>query len=129
MEFLTRDDFADFDALTEEIQEGSRNSTMSHIAGKIIKRFGATDEAHNLFLKAAEKCNPPLSDEELARIWRSASKFGVKVSGQEGYIAPEIYNSDCTLRPEDFSDLGQAVVMAEAYKNKLCYTPSTDFLV
>ena len=129
VEFLTRDDFADFDALTEEIQEGSRNSTMSHIAGKIIKRFGATDEAHNLFLKAAEKCNPPLSDEELARIWRSASKFGVKVSGQEGYIAPEIYNSDCTLRPEDFSDLGQAVVMAEAYKNKLCYTPSTDFLV
>ena len=51
---------------------------MSHIAGKLIKRYGATDEAHALFMKTAEKCNPPLA--ELDKIWRSATKFGTKVS-------------------------------------------------
>ena len=64
-DFIDRDEFADFDASTEEISEGSRNSTMSHIAGKLIKRYGATDEAHALFMKTAEKCNPPLADSEL----------------------------------------------------------------
>ena len=79
-DFIDRDEFADFDASTEEISEGSRNSTMSHIAGKLIKRYGATDEAHALFMKTAEKCNPPLADSELDKIWRSATKFGTKVS-------------------------------------------------
>ena len=129
VDFLEEDDFADFDARTEEISEGSRNSTMSHIAGKIIKRYGDTEEAYNLFLKKAELCNPPLPESELKVIWRSASKFGNKVSNQEGYIPPEQYNSDCRLKPEDFSDVGQATVLATEYKDILRYSPSTDYMV
>ena len=34
------DDFAAFDASLEQVQEGKHNSTMSHIAGKNIKRYG-----------------------------------------------------------------------------------------
>lgn len=129
LEYLEDDAFADFDAATEEISEGSRNSTMSHIAGKIIKRFGNMDEAYQLFLKKAEFCNPPLADSELQLIWRSASKFGNKVSRQEGYIPPEQYNSDCRLKPADFSDVGQAMVLAKEYSDILRYSPSTDYLV
>lgn len=129
IEFLEEDEFADFDAATEEIKEGSRNSTMSHIAGRIIKRFGNTAEAYQLFLKKAEHCNPPLPDSELQVIWRSASKFGDKVSLQEGYIPPERYNSECRLKPEDFSDVGQALVLANEYKDILRYSPSTDYMV
>lgn len=129
IEFLEEDEFADFDAATEEIKEGSRNSTMSHIAGRIIKRFGNTAEAYQLFLKKAEHCNPPLPDSELQAIWRSASKFGDKVSLQEGYIPPERYNSGCRLKPEDFSDVGQALVLANEYKDILRYSPSTDYMV
>ncbi len=128
-DFMYKDDFAEFDAQTEEISEGSRNSTMSHIAGKLMKRYGNTDEAHALFMKMAEKCNPPLSDAELEKIWYSATKFGTKVSGQEGYIAPEVYNSNCVLKPEDFSDVGQANVLAREYGNKLRFSPSTDYMV
>lgn len=62
-------------------------------------------------------------------IWRSASKFGNKVSNQEGYIPPEQYNSDCRLKPEDFSDVGQATVLATEYKDILRYFPSTDYMV
>lgn len=129
LDYLEEDDFADFDASLEQVPEGQRNSTMSHIAGKIIKRYGNTEEAYQIFLKKAELCNPPLPESELKVIWRSASKFGKKVSNQEGYIPPEQYNSDCRLKPEDFSDVGQATVLATEYKDILRYSPSTDYMV
>lgn len=129
LDYLEEDDFADFDVSLEQVPEGQRNSTMSHIAGKIIKRYGNTEEAYQIFLKKTELCNPPLPESELKVIWRSASKFGNKVSNQEGYIPPEEYNSDCKLKPEDFSDVGQATVLAREYKNILSYSPSTDYMV
>lgn len=129
VDFLEEDNFADFDASLEQVPEGQRNSTMSHIAGKIIKRYGNTEDAYQIFLKKAELCNPPLPESELKVIWRSASKFGNKVSNQEGYIPPEQYNSDCRLKPMDFSDAGQATVLATEYKDILRYSPSTDYMV
>ena len=129
LDYLEEDDFADFDASLEQVQEGQRNSTMSHIAGKIIKRYGNTEDAYQIFLKKVELCNPPLPESELKVIWRSASKFGNKVSNQEGYIPPEQYNSDCRLKPEDFSDVGQATVLATEYKDIIRYSPSTDYMV
>lgn len=64
-EFLA-DRFAEWDAVQGQILEGSRNNTMSHYAGRVIKRLGNTEEAHKQFLKEAEKCSPPLDDAELA---------------------------------------------------------------
>lgn len=129
LDYLEEDDFADFDASLEQVPEGQRNSTMSHIAGKIIKRYGNTEDAYQIFLKKAEACNPPLPEKELNMIWKSASKFGNKVAKQEGYIPPEQYNSDCKLKPKDFSDVGQAAVLATEYKDILRYCPSTDYMV
>lgn len=129
VELLDEDDFAKWEEALEQIGEGSRNTTMSHVAGKLIKRYGDTEAAYELFLKTATKCNPPLPDEELERIWNSAKRFGSKVSKQDGYIPPEQYNSGCVLRPEDFSDVGQATVLAQEYMDKLRYSPSTDYMV
>ena len=129
VEILEEDDFAKWEESLEQIGEGSRNTTMSHVAGKLIKRYGDTQSAYELFLKTATKCNPPLQDEELERIWNSAKRFGNKVSKQDGYIPPEQYNSECVLRPEDFSDVGQATVLAQEYMDKLRYSPSTDYMV
>lgn len=127
-EFLA-DSFEDWDAAHSQIGEGSRNTTMSHYAGRIIKRLGSTDEAYQQFLKEAEKCSPPLEDAELRHIWASAVKFGVKVAAQEGYIPPEQYNQDFLLMPEDFSDVGQATVLSREYEDRLRYSPSTDYMV
>ena len=127
-EFLT-DRFAEWDAEQGQIPEGSRNKTMSHYAGRIIKRLGNTEEAHKQFLKEAEKCCPPLDDAELAGIWASAVKFGVKVAAQEGYIPPEQYNQDFLLIPEDFSDVGQAIVLSREYMDQLRFSPATDYIV
>ena len=127
-EFLA-DSFAEWDAAQGQIPEGSRNKTMSHYAGRIIKRLGNTEEAHKQFLKEAEKCSPPLDDAELAGIWASAVKFGAKVAAQEGYIPPEKYNQDFLLMPEDFSDVGQAIVLSREYMDRLRFSPATDYIV
>lgn len=122
-----------FDKMEEEIElvvpEGQRNSTMSLFAGKLIKRHGATVDAYEIFMKEAQKCTPPLSQNELNAIWDSASKFGEKVSTQVGYIPPEKYNADYKLKPEDYSDVGQALILAREYEDILRYSPSTDYIV
>lgn len=111
------------------IPEGSRNATLSHYAGRILKRFGNTYEAHKHFAEVAACCQPPLEQSELDSIWRSAQRFYGKVAAQEGYIPPEQYNQDLQLKPSDYSDVGQATVLAREYEGKLRYSPSTDFLV
>lgn len=128
-DFLEDLEFENWDKSLEEVPEGKRNNTMSHYAGRVIKRLGNTDEAYEMFLKKAEKCNPPLEDSELNLIWHSAVKFGKKVSAQEGYIPPEEYGSDLKLKPEDFSDVGQAIVLFNEYMNALRYSPATDYIV
>ena len=54
------------------ILQGSRNKTLSHFAGRALKRFGETDKAKQVFLDEAAKCDPPLEKEELKTIWYSA---------------------------------------------------------
>ena len=82
-----------------------------------------------MYLKKAEQCEPPLEEAELKLIWGSAVNFGGKVSSQEGYIPPDEYNAKLVLKPDDFSDVGQAVVLAREYENVLRYSPSTDYIV
>lgn len=83
--------FAD---LGRTIPEGSRNSTMSQIGARIIKRYGDTPEAKNLFLQAAEQCTPPLDEQELERIWAGKQRLYAKIRKQTGYIPPDAYNSE-----------------------------------
>ena len=76
------------------IQEGSRNSTLSHGAGKLLKRWGDTPEAYKGFLAQAEQCNPPLEQQELDQIWHSARKFfHTKVKHDPAYVKPGDYNA------------------------------------
>lgn len=111
------------------IKEGSRNSTLSHFAGRVIKKYGDTEKAYEVFMEKAALCDPPLEDEELITIWNSAKKFYKKLSSQEGYVDPEQYNQEFNLEPLDYSDVGQATVLAREYEKQLKYSPSTDFLV
>ena len=74
------------------IPEGSRNSAMSHFAGRVIKKYGNTEKAFKCFMEEADKCSPPLEQNELKTIWHSAQKFYKKVQKQDGYIPPEQYN-------------------------------------
>lgn len=61
-------------------------------------------------------------------IWHSAQKFYGRVQQQEGYIPPEQYNQGFSLRPADFSDIGQAKVLAKEYAGEMVYTDATDYM-
>ena len=111
------------------IQEGHRNATMSHFAGRVLKRYGNTREAKQAFLTEAEKCDPPLERDELAHIWRSALQFYRRVQQQDGYIPPEQYNQEAQYQPGDYTDVGQAEVLARGSADELRYSPATDYIV
>ena len=114
------------------ILEGSRNNTMSRFAGRVLKRYGVTEKAHDAFLEHAKRCDPPLESEELDIIWASAVRFfNKKIVNQDGYVPPEEYNTDfegSSLKPEDYSDIGEAKVLVREYGNELKFTKATDYL-
>ena len=116
------------------ITEGSRNKTLSRFAGKVLKRYGECDKALEVFKEQADKCDPPLGDAELKTIWFSALKFfRNKISGSSGYVPPDQYNNDFgaepgSLKPDDYSDVGQAKVLSATYGDELIFTPATDYM-
>ena len=114
------------------IPEGSRNATMSHFAGKLLKRLGETEEARQKFLEKAASCVPPLEQRELDTIWHSAVRFYRKISQSEDYVSPEEYaarHGDFLYRPSDNSDVAEARVLAEVFSGQMRYSPATDFIV
>ena len=131
LEYDGDDDADDTPYNNGSIMEGARNNTMSHFAGRVLKKYGITEKAYDLFLERAEKCTPPLSQTELNTIWKSAVRFARKVQSADGYIPPEEYNNDFgtgRLKPEDYSDIGEARVLARVCENRLRYTSGTDYL-
>lgn len=129
---VEEDDDFDGEISTGPILEGSRNNTMSRFAGRILKRYGVCEKSRNAFLEHANKCDPPLEKEELNSIWASAVRFfNKKIFPSEGYVPPDEFNSDFSrpsIKPEDYSDIGEAMVLAREYGNELKYTKATDYL-
>ena len=117
---------------TTPIPQGQRNTTMYSIAVKVLKRFGDTEKATDLFLAESERCVPPLDSEELAGIWNSALKFFQrKIASDPNYVSPEAYGNDfknVSLKPPDYSDLGQAKALVKECGDELCFTEATDYL-
>lgn len=87
-----------------------------------------TEQAHTLFARKAALCDPPLLTPELEAIWRSALRFGKKVAENTDYISPDAYAMLTGLCPDDFTDLGQAIIMAINYLDQVRYCPATKYL-
>lgn len=151
-------DADDDDLDADIIPKGQRNTHMSQYAARILVRLGDTEEAHRQYLREAKKCSPPLSDTELQTIWDSARRFFyTRVVTQPGYISPAQFSQqasaplptsspppssptvappsgtaasspDLHLCPADFTDVGQAIVLAREYENKLRYSEATGWL-
>ena len=115
---------------TGPILEGNRNNTMSRFAGRVLKKYGVTDRAREAFELHARRCDPPLPEDELNTIWNSAVKFYKNtVCTQPGYVEPDEYNAEFdSLKPEDFSDMGEAKALIKEYRDELLYTDATQFL-
>ncbi|MDL2205818.1 phage/plasmid primase, P4 family [Eubacteriales bacterium OttesenSCG-928-N13] len=126
----TEDAFAELPLpdLGGTIPEGSRNATLSHYAGRVLKRLGNTEEAHKMFLEKAATCSPPLESGELSTIWHSAVGFYGRISARDDYIPPDQYG-DFLYMPGDQSDVGEARMLEQVFSDQLRYSPATDFIV
>jgi P4 family phage/plasmid primase-like protien len=122
------DDYLALAKPNDIIKEGSRNATLSRFAGRILKRFGDTDKAYQLFLEEADKCENPLDDAELTAIWNSALKFYNRIKKSPDYVPPEEYTKQNPLVPTDFSDIGEAKIFVQEYGEELCFTEATGYL-
>lgn len=110
------------------IPQGSRNATLSRYAGNVIKRYGDSEQAYQRFLTRSAACDPPLEDAELSAIWHSAQRFYARIRQEAGYVPPEVYNDDSSYQPSDYSDVGQAEVLARYFSGELRYSPATHFI-
>ena len=131
VEVVTTEERKDPRRIGNVILEGARNNTMSRFASRVIVRYGNTDKARELFRRESEKCDPPLDKGELAAIWASAVKwYENKISKKEGYVPPDEYTARefMSLKPGDYSDIGEAKVLAQEYGNELRFTDSTDLI-
>ena len=57
--------------------------------------------------------------------------FNKTIQTQEGYVPPEEYNAEFgsgRLKPEDYSDIGEAKVLAGECSDALRYTSATDYI-
>ena len=100
--------------LPHVIPTGSRNSTLSEYAGRILKRHGNTDKARELFEEASSRCDPPLDATELKTIWRSALDFyNNKIATDPTYIPPEEFD------PDDFTQDDEGMVTSDDIRRAL----------
>ena len=112
------------------ILEGERNTAMHKIACKLVTQYGNTKGAYNSFIKASKHCVPPLEFRELQDIWNGAVKsYENNVKTDENYIAPVLFNLHAKLKPDDYSDIGQAKILAREYHDRLRYCELGTFLV
>ena len=123
---------APYQAYSKVIRTGERNSTLSRFAARILKRYGESDQTHDLFLQRAADCEEPLGDHELNTIWNSAVGFyKKKVLADPSYKAPDKYNDDFgnfSLKPDDYSDAGQAAVFVREYSDIVKYSDGTHYI-
>lgn len=114
------------------IHSGERNNTLSRFAARILKKYGNTDKTHQLFLQRAEDCEEPLGEEELRTIWKSAvGFFNRAVATDPSYKTPDEYNNDFgnfSLKPNDYTDMGQAAIFSAEYGDVVKYTDATDYI-
>lgn len=127
--FLKEVEAGNFDEhMDTSIKEGERNAYLSRFASRVLIKYGNSDESYDAFIERNEKCVPPLEEHELKTIWNSALKFYEKIASSPSYVPPSEYNDSKSYKPTDYTDVGQAKVLAEHYKNAIRYSASTHFL-
>ena len=95
----------------------------------LSSKYGDSEKGLSEFSGKTATCVPPLDNNELSTIWHSAQRFYLKISKEDGYVPPEAYNDENSYKPEDFSDVGQAEVLAKYFSGELrAYSPITHFI-
>jgi P4 family phage/plasmid primase-like protien len=76
-----------------------------------------------------EKCSPPLDEREFhhAVFATGIARAEKDIANDPGYIDSE--NSDFSLKPADLTDVGEALILAREYGDRLRHSAATNYLV
>lgn len=128
-EFLSKHLASETEHITQSeaqvIHQGERNNKMLRTAERILKQIGNTSDAKQKFLDEANNCKPLLEQSELLRIWNNAIRFYETIISKQSNSSK---SSALKLKPEDYTDVGQAKVFAREYLNVLRYSDATKFI-
>lgn len=103
------------------IPEGQRNEEMFKLASSLrAKGLSETEMLAALVQINEERCDPPLSEDELKTICHSAGRYERGTSTRS--ITAE------GVKPEDFSDAGNAEVFTRLYRDDLIFTDALGWL-
>ena len=103
------------------IPEGGRNSELFRLASSLrAKGLSETEMLAALVQINEERCDPPLSEDELKTICHSASRYERGTATRA--IAAE------GVKPKDFSDAGNAEVFTRLYRDDLIFTDALGWL-
>jgi len=115
--------------ILQVIPQGQRNDTMHREAVRLLKRHGDTPQARQEYDAQAARCVPPMDGQELERAWQSALRFfHGTVEPSPGYVPPGEFSAAPGLHPADYSDVGQAAVLAKEHGDRLRYSEATGWL-
>ena len=103
---------------------------LSHFADLIIEKYGKSEEGARIFESKAREMSPGTPKSEISEIWgqATADKRDSNVRDQQTDPNKAAEESGQTLRPGDYSDLGQADAFLRMYGKDLLYTEATGFL-
>ncbi len=92
------------------VTEGKRNATLVSLAGS-LRNQGANEEALLIVLRAMNKgcCQPPLSDEEVRQICKSASNWTPQANGRVATSDAMIVKNVASLMAEELAEPPWAV--------------------
>jgi hypothetical protein len=105
----------------EMIPEGERNDVLFRLACSLRER-GLTEAEITAAITVTnlQRCAPPVDDSEVQTICRQAARYEVgKLPIAEGE----------NVKPDDFSDVGNATLYARIFHGKAAYCVSTGWLV
>lgn len=120
-------------AFPDIIPIGQRNTTLSRFAATVLKKHGAENgKALEAYIEYSNRCEQPLEEKELQDTWNSALRnYERNTSKKPDYILPQEYAAQDfaqSLAPHDYTDIGQATVLAAIYGGKLKFTRATNWL-
>lgn len=101
---------------------------LHQLARQMVYKYGDTPDAYQNFVSSSKKHNAEFTDNQLFEIWMLASMEYAQQDLPLDYITPEIYNNPDSYKPKDYSDVGQATVLAQFCPDCLRYTVETGYL-
>ena len=112
------------------IPVGQRHSTLLSFASSVLTKYGIGRKSRDAFVQYASRCETPLPEDELERIWEDACVFYKDcIATNPAYQSPEDYGESTAqgmnIEPGDYTDVGEARVYIQEYGGKSRYSEAT----